>query len=127
MSMTHKQKEYKYIIPKTAFISANIDYIDNNSTKLDIYRWMKVKNQDNIEKMQLQFSKNKDFVPFSVGTRDCPGREFAEKELYSFLANLLLNYQFSLMNENQSITYKRDFVKRIDPPIPVFVKQRQQM
>lgn len=125
----HKEKKYKYRIPKTASINANIDYIDNNNVKFDIYRWIKMKNKnnndhDNNSTQKLQFAKNKDFVPFSIGSRDCPGREFAEKELYSFLANLMVNYKFSLMNKNEKITYKREFVKRIDPQIPVLVKQR---
>ncbi|CAM6063688.1 unnamed protein product [Sphagnum tenellum] len=56
------------------------------------------------------------FMPFGGGHRTCPGQEYARTVMMVFLHNLVLNYEWSMVNPNEKIV--------IDP-MPVFQKGLQ--
>ena len=134
-----RNHEYNYIIPTYVNIEPNLDYIvalDKTSwnqwnggkfkdlSEFDINRWL-IKSKDGNE---LNVLRNEICTPFSYGARTCPGKTVAIKELYSVFANLILNYQFGLRNEDKDkkIQFFEGTTKVVDPQIPLIVSKRHQ-
>ena len=118
------KKDYYYEIPSNAAVEANLDYNNvNKYNDFDINRWLK--HQYN----QVSFLNVPESMPFGFGRRDCVGKELARKELYSFLANLLINYRFMPANgPSGTIDIQFDetkFPKQISPPIGVLAVPRR--
>lgn len=116
---THKQGKYCYIISDTVAIEPNLDFIHINefesSSKFDINKWIKNDNS---------FCHNINSMPFSYGRRDCMGSQFALKEMYLVLANLIINYKLTLDDPNVQLQFFQGISKHVRPEIPVCVEKR---
>ena len=130
-----KLKHFEYIIKSDSVIHPNFDYASIGDTKLwsnisdpsqfDINRWINVKN-DSKSTQHLQFHNNINSMPFGIGVRQCLGQTMATKELYIFLANLLINYHFVLDDDqNVQIKYQTGHTKKVAPQVPVKVINRK--
>lgn len=117
---------YNYIITTDMIIEANLGHASHPSKNFEINRWIiKSNNTNKNEKFNKHYG---DSMPFSVGVRDCPGKVLAQRELYSFLANLFLNYQLKPANgqtpNDIKIEYVQGFVKEVFPKVPLRVSKR---
>eukprot|EP01084_Bolivina_argentea_P138440 243718_1 len=111
----------QYCIPKGYIIFYNIEMMHkysktrenwtDSSDKICLENW--------INPETMKFEINKSFMTFGAGRRDCVGKGFAIKQIYIIMANLLLNYEFSLKDKDQEIQTVSGGVNAIDPPIGV--------
>ena len=129
-------KEYKYMLPVTGCIEANLFYMSiysfDSKYEFNINNWIKKDPKNG----NLKYYSNNKSMTFSIGQRDCIGKMFAMKEIYSFMANLIINYQFMsnldsdtlLLIDDEDKTIDIQFedaiVKHIKHQIPVYVKKR---
>ena len=118
--------KYSYVLSRDVFIEANLDYINNkNHDNFNIDKWISVDNKSG----KIQFSHaNVVSLPFSVGRRDCVGKLFAIRQLYIFLANFILHYQFIASNgqpDKMEIEFKDELIKTVEPQIGVKVERRK--
>ena len=124
-----QDKQLCYVISNSMIIEPNLAYASKPSP-FDINNWLMVSNKSNSiannSNNQLKFSQNKDSMPFGIGVRDCPGKFLAQREIYIFLANLLLNYQIKPVSDEQDINiqFVQGLAKEIEPKIPVRVEKR---
>ena len=129
-SINKTKREFEYIIKENVIIHPNFDYVMlgnkqlwsniNDPINFDINRWINIK-KDN----KLSFHNNNNSMPFGIGVRECVGQSLAIKELYSFLANLFINYKFSLVEKDITIKYQTYHTKKIEPQIPIYVESRK--
>lgn len=61
-----------------------------NATEFDTSRWIKNKN----------LTRSRGFTPFGGGQTACPGRHFAQRETYSFIALLLNRFELQVTDCN---------------------------
>ena len=135
---TQKKKQFNYVLSEEYIIESNFDNIlmydktiwpelsninNNKNNSLDlsnfnINRWLKNMNG------KLIFVDNNKCSSFSYGQRKCPGQTIAMKEMYSFIANLMLNYKFEATKDNLKIKFKEDLTKTVNPQIPIIPKRR---
>ena len=125
----------KYKIPANTLINYNTDYIHiygenrnenwkrTNEDEIILENWL-TKDDDG----GIRFVMNESFIAFSVGKRDCVGRQLAMKELYYTLGYLLINYKVSFWNkedQNKDITLIRSVTQStafLDPAIPIKIE-----
>ena len=133
--------EYNYIIPKYSYIEPNLPYLHRKNTNawnlgagintsdnkegaamLNLNYWLEK------DANKVRFVVNHNSLPFSLGKRECLGQSLAKKELFAFLANLLLRYKLIAPNNDASsmnIQYTfNQTVTVVDPPMHVVIKQR---
>jgi len=67
-----------------------------NPQVFDMFRFSKMRDDEESSVRHDFTTLDKDFLPFGAGRHACPGRFFAAMELKIILAQLLLNYDFSL-------------------------------
>ena len=131
----HNKKEFYYFIPKYQSIEANLSYImtsdkrlwdkSDNTNEINLDYWLKYNKND---KSQYKFEMNKYSMPFGFGERICPGEALALRELYSFLANIFLNYKISLVNQNDNekiLEYEESITKTLITKIEIKMEQRK--
>ena len=115
-------KNYEYILKKDKWLMPNLAYMNRFDTKyfnkgsksldLNLDYWLNKKNG------KTTFQRNGNFSVFSTGIRSCPGETLAMKEMYTILANLLLNYQFigpNGKNQDFDIPLDESFLTQIKP------------
>jgi len=56
-----------------------------------------------------QFSKSEKVIPYSIGTRRCPGESLAKSEIYLFLTGLLQNFAFHIPNKEKGPSLEYNF------------------
>ncbi|KAI8971114.1 cytochrome P450 [Pilobolus umbonatus] len=89
-----------YVIPKDTVIIANINRLHHNEKSWPNYnqfkpeRWLKDSNTDQEEKNDLQA-----FFPFSAGSRNCIGKNFAYQEMKVCIANIIKFYDLQPIEE----------------------------
>ena len=101
--------EFDYVIPATWNVSPNMAYfnmsdktnwnLSHDTMELNLNYWLK----RNDETGKVRFSVNNEgrsIASFSVGKRDCLGQSLARKQFKCFLANLMLNYKISAVNDD---------------------------
>jgi len=134
----------KYVIPADSVILTNFAYLSNDKHNGDVWNNLqnKVMGDDNMilkcgdlnlgywlkydnNKKKYLFQNCKESIPFSVGKRSCPGRALAEKELFCIVANVMLNYEFHLLNPEAPLNFKLiKFEQFFDPPLGVIPIKR---
>ena len=131
--------EYDYTICKNWNIMANLAYIctknkqiwnkDYDPMKMNLNYWLKMKhNNGNSNVNAYKFVNNANSIPFNRGKRDCIGQTLARKELQAFLANMILNYKISAVNNDQNsirFDYSHAAVSLMDE-IPIQIAKRDQ-
>eukprot|EP01083_Nonionella_stella_P295163 1003163_1 len=97
----------KYCLPKGSSFWYNVEAIHYNV--LNNENWKNNPNNDpqsiyleNWLNDKGQFKRNKSFLAFGHGKRDCVGKELAIKEIRIILAYLLLTYTFELKPEHKN-------------------------
>ena len=122
------EKKYAnvYVLDSSMIVEPNLGYIGDHEGEFDINKWLKINEKDG----SVKFYKYLKSVPFSLGDRNCVGEDIAMRELYGFLANLFVNYQFCPVKgtnvDDISIKYVQELTKRIQPSIPLRVELRHQ-
>lgn len=120
-----KEKDFAYILEKDIAIEPNSEYVmnendhfweNNDVKKFDINRWIVNGNK---------FRNCIHSFPFGYGTRECIGKTLVLKEMYLLFANLLINYQFRLVDDNVEIEFESKIPPRtVKNPIDLRVKMR---
>jgi len=131
-------KEHEYTIPADTVIIYNSEYIHtynkkenwvSNSTELCLENWYDNNKKNNTKTFS---TKNRPLYAFGTGKRDCVGRQLAEKEVHIVLGYLILNYEFSFYNKEDSnnlsnIQFPMSYsaIRFVDPQIDVLVNKRK--
>ncbi|XP_049532441.1 cytochrome P450 4d2-like [Anopheles darlingi] len=66
-----------------------------------------------------------DYIPFSIGSRNCIGQRFALMEMKITLVRLLANYQILPGDTMSQVRLKTDLVLRPDKTIPIKIRGRK--
>ena len=133
---------YSYIIRKGTMIEPNLDYMMKGDEKqwakqknifavndtgvplsqFNINRWIAIDNHNKAKK----FHNFSGFCAFSLGQRKCPGSAIAMKQLYYFIANLLINFKFTAANgcSNVDIKFQERLTSQLQTEIPIVVQIR---
>ena len=106
-----KRIEYDYIIPKNTQFDVNFGYLflkkkqiwnlDNSATIINLNHWLNKNLNDSIE-----FTNNKNSIPFGVGKRECIAQTFATKQISMLIANILLRCQIASNNFKLNMDYE---------------------
>ena len=121
-----KEYMYEYVIDNDFFIEPNLLYnlrynkqhwniIDPNI--FDVNRWIKH------EKGKKSFLNYDQFIPFSIGKRNCVGMSLAIKEISLILANLILKYKFDTKTKHD-IQFAFGMNRSVYPQHPLIVSRR---
>ena len=71
-----------------------------------------------------EFYENPNFLGFSVGKRNCPGKYVAIRTLYVFFATLILNYKIGLKNNNVNLEQSYYFILQLKKQIALKMEKR---
>ncbi|KAK5978973.1 hypothetical protein GCK32_020419 [Trichostrongylus colubriformis] len=63
-----------------------------------------------------KLKKVDEFIPFSIGKRQCLGEGLAKMELFLFIANLFNRFELSSVNPDEPPSMKKSFGTTLRPP-----------
>ena len=117
-------KGKKYVIPKDHMIVPNLEYMVIKSKK-EGWKSLGFDIDNFLEDGKFKIPSS--FASFGYGTRDCPGKAFAVKEMEFISGYLIMNYLIEFGDEEQRKdplkveikTDKKKFTSEIAPEIPL--------
>ena len=105
-------------------LDANCLYIGtdtSNNNEMNINNWLITDEFGNIK-----FKQYTNCMPFGCGpNRHCPGNLYALKQIYSIVANIVINYKIKKPNDKEyKISIKEGYTRELHPIMPVLVEKR---
>lgn len=94
-----------YFIPKDSYIAANFYAVhvdDRHFSEPDRFDPRRFLSND-----QKTVQRPVGFIPFSIGKKSCPGESLANMELFLFFSNIIRQYNFHVINQNEQINSKK--------------------
>ena len=105
---------FLYKIPKGSSVAVNLVFCNRdpkywlNNGKFCLKNWLSEENT---------FQMNPNFLAFSVGKRNCPGKNVGIRATQALLGNMILKYKFEFNNKSHVMIQDNAFVHKLEPQI----------